>query len=86
MYEYATTESFYSRWTLGCFCFLAIKYTVTMNYLSRFSLITLSNVRDLANLLLGLFLGILFVLLMQIIFLKIALKIFLFLMFRNIID
>lgn len=57
-----------------------------MNYLSRFSLITLSNVRDLANLLLGLFLGILFVLLMQIIFLKVALKIFLFLMFRNIID
>ena len=42
--------------------------------------------RDLANLLLGLFLGILLVMLIQIIFLKISVKIFLFIMFRDIID
>ena len=42
--------------------------------------------RDLANLLLGLFLGILLVMMIQIIFFKISVKIFLFIMFRDIID
>lgn len=42
--------------------------------------------RDLANLLLGLFLGILLVMLIQIIFLKNFSKNLLFIMFRDIID